>query len=602
MTWKRYDRITPKQRMILRYAPFDVSAHAHALWRDPFDFYREHKTTVDPRSVLPVATHDSLWLDPFDPQQRRLIPDPPPLRPVAGKPRRSRRASGPRRFAVRAVNPDVVDPPEGVPVAVPTEGSFNVAAKKREPIFDPIHNMKAIGKELSLLEDHLVQPTRRCDDCIRKHLVRAEAFGEEGISIDVKGEYVEDFGKVLEEIRALQVPAMTPGVDLHHLGQEVRKVRKRVVRLGYLPKLASSFQPEPAVHRRGSRGRQIGAVAQPGAAEKVPEVQVPGGGAALRPGQAVIYAYRPKGDLGPIESWSRGRVLPIGSKAGEYTVNSIPESGYVAVEGQDGSYSYWAYASETIPVSSGDPMSVEFGRFGRIPRYSPKGTFRTPMDERRLAMIDIIQSVLEQTIELPQPVLGDVIRAAIINAAYESDLDPRAVGDEGRSIGLFQLHEGGAGAGMSVALRENPAANAARIAAEYKARLSERSPIRPDKLEQARMAVGVPLLSDLHAAAMDGQRPSVGEWAAAWAIQVERPYDPMDAAVNRKRTADEMFPPLSQRPRLVPPGAFTPSPSAAPSVVDEGQDMRVLLGGAAAVAAAVAGAWLFARRGTSGVR
>lgn len=596
MTWKRIDLLTPKQRLILRYAPFDVVAHSHALWRDPFDFYREHKTTIDPRSVFPVAMHDSLWLDLFDPQQRRLIVDPPPLRPVAGKRRRLRRASNPRRFAVRAAHPDAVDPPDGVPVAVPSEGSFN-ATTKMEPIFDPLHNMKAIGKELSLLEDHLVQPTRRCNDCIRKHLVRAEAFGEEGISLDVKGEHVEAFGQVLDEIRALQGPAMTPGVDRHQLGQRVRKVRKRVVRLGYLPKSGTSPQPDPVPELRGSRDRQIGAVAQPSVAETIPEVQIPGGGAALRPGQAVIYAYRPKGDLGPIESWSRGRVLPIGSRAGEYTVNSIPESGYVALETSDGTQTYWAYASETIPVSGGAPLSLEFGRFARIPRYSPRGTFRTPMDDQRLAMIDIIQSVLEQTIELPQPILGDVIRAAILNAAYESDLDPGAVGDEGRSVGLFQLHESGAGAGMSVALRKNPAANAMRIAAEYKARLSERAPLKPDKLEQARMAVGVPLLADLHAAALDGQRPSVGAWTAAWALQVERPHDPFDAAVNRKRTADELFPPSQKRLELVPPGAFAPSAPATPAVVDDGLDLRFVFGGAAVVAAAVAGAWLVARAG-----
>jgi hypothetical protein len=52
---------------------------------------------------------------------------------------------------------------------------------------------------------------------------------------------------------------------------------------------------------------------------------------------------------------------------------------------------------------------------------------------------------------------------AVVNAYAESRLNPLASGDGGHSIGLFQLHDAGAGAGMSLAARLDPAQNAARI-------------------------------------------------------------------------------------------------------------------------------------------
>lgn len=52
---------------------------------------------------------------------------------------------------------------------------------------------------------------------------------------------------------------------------------------------------------------------------------------------------------------------------------------------------------------------------------------------------------------------------AIAVARYESNLNPDAIGDNGNSVGLFQLNAQGEGAGMTVAQREDPATNA-RIA------------------------------------------------------------------------------------------------------------------------------------------
>lgn len=57
-----------------------------------------------------------------------------------------------------------------------------------------------------------------------------------------------------------------------------------------------------------------------------------------------------------------------------------------------------------------------------------------------------------------------VALAAVANAWAESGFNPNAVGDSGRSVGLFQLHEAGVGSGMSVEARRDPHTNARTMA------------------------------------------------------------------------------------------------------------------------------------------
>lgn len=57
-----------------------------------------------------------------------------------------------------------------------------------------------------------------------------------------------------------------------------------------------------------------------------------------------------------------------------------------------------------------------------------------------------------------------VALAAVANAWAESSLYPNAIGDSGKSVGLFQLHEAGVGSGMSVEARRDPRTNARTMA------------------------------------------------------------------------------------------------------------------------------------------
>jgi len=55
---------------------------------------------------------------------------------------------------------------------------------------------------------------------------------------------------------------------------------------------------------------------------------------------------------------------------------------------------------------------------------------------------------------------GVPLNLALAIAAVESGYNPNAIGDNGHSVGLYQLNDAGEGAGMTVAQRENPLANA----------------------------------------------------------------------------------------------------------------------------------------------
>lgn len=68
---------------------------------------------------------------------------------------------------------------------------------------------------------------------------------------------------------------------------------------------------------------------------------------------------------------------------------------------------------------------------------------------------DVVQAITQAANQLGVPV-----QVAIAIAQQESGLDPNAVGDNGHSIGLFQLYDQGEGAGMTDAQRRDPLTNA----------------------------------------------------------------------------------------------------------------------------------------------
>lgn len=112
--------------------------------------------------------------------------------------------------------------------------------RKRSKIIRPSissskFNFREICKQLILLEDHLSDDDKYCIDCIRKHLLSVEGYAEESLTLEPSGEWVADSNLVANLARDWIV-RFTDGEKLKKLGQEIRKLRKRLVSKSYDPR------------------------------------------------------------------------------------------------------------------------------------------------------------------------------------------------------------------------------------------------------------------------------------------------------------------------------------------------------------------------------
>lgn len=123
------------------------------------------------------------------------------------------------------------------------------------PIMEPAYNLREICKQLILLEDHLFHPRKRCLDCIRKHLLTAEALAEEAVTLDVDGSTRESTDGLADQIRefwnAVQDVPEEDGSYIE-VAQAVRDLRKGLVAQCYGVRVASwldtgtgGFEPHP---------------------------------------------------------------------------------------------------------------------------------------------------------------------------------------------------------------------------------------------------------------------------------------------------------------------------------------------------------------------
>lgn len=133
-----------------------------------------------------------------------------------------------------------------------------------------------------------------------------------------------------------------------------------------------------------------------------------------------------------------------------------------------------------------------------------------------------------------------VALAAIVNADHESGLNHMAIGDKGKSVGLFQLHENGGGKGMSVADRQNPQLNARRIISEYVAARS-----RTSGRDLSKGGASIPAPS-LDGALSNGA--TVAQMAGLFGFHVERPWYLEQALTERAARADKLLPAVARLP------------------------------------------------------
>ncbi len=123
------------------------------------------------------------------------------------------------------------------PAARTTKGRFGDALPPsaaspaiRRDLLTPALNLRDVVKQMLLLEDHLLQPDRRCPDCIRKHLLKIEALVEEARSLDKSGACAPTLNALQRWGEAMQrAYAKNPGpAQFHAMSGVVRAARKRL--------------------------------------------------------------------------------------------------------------------------------------------------------------------------------------------------------------------------------------------------------------------------------------------------------------------------------------------------------------------------------------
>lgn len=97
------------------------------------------------------------------------------------------------------------------------------------PIMHPLYNLREVCKQMALLEDHLNNPRKRCEDCIRKHFLTIEALLEEAVSLDNKQKWVGLTEGKADWLRDLQAQWLDKA-DPVDIAQGLRAIRKELSR------------------------------------------------------------------------------------------------------------------------------------------------------------------------------------------------------------------------------------------------------------------------------------------------------------------------------------------------------------------------------------
>ena len=521
----------------------------HELWRD------ERAGPLSDVNRFPVATHNMLWEDLFDPDDDlplahrsedpigdllddvdALLGDEVPRAPRASKPKpRPRRKKKAKKGS----------------------GAASLA-----PIFDPRHNVREVCKQLVLLEDHLFQPNKRCDDCIRKHLLAAEAFAEEAVTLDKDQQHTDLTDGLVGKLRGI-ARMSSEGASREDVAQAVRKLRKSLSKPCF-GALGSAAVATPA---SGST-----AVATPLLQPRLKPMVIKGG-------EEVFVYYSDESRFNVLA----GIVSEVGSDCSGWEVQRIPDEGKVPVTHPDGDC-VWPEAERLFRRPfSGAPFLSETTKGRRVPTYWADGTRHLALDDAQQVMGDLIQCVL--TNRLPDSlcrlagvtsagcrdkVVAKIARAAMVVALYASELNPNA---EGNGVGLFQLSGDKAGVGLSTEQLKNPILNTERAALDLLWHLHGGQPpweLRAEGKEAGEVYEPSTKLRELVAreasARSPATAPSVGDWVAAWTTEVERPNNAEAEAERRRKTADALWPPsvvpkaapMSQAP-MVQPAATAPA-------------------------------------------
>ena len=450
-------------------------------------------------------------------------------------------------------------------------------------VFAPRHNLREMAKELILLEDHLAQPAKHCPDCIRKHLLKAEALAEEAVQLDEDGSQQERLRPLPGQIRNIQ-RAFLADTDRNALQQQVRQLRKVLSKESFD---ALAFKPtaqEAAVKEETEDAVSTNRTPIVFALERGP----------ARKGSSAAFGAKPV-SASPLPT---SVVAALQRRLSE-GVENTPAPVFFRTRNKDGTVTITegqvkGIQGDALVVTTLEPKprTVSVPLSDTILDLSGADSFRSISWPSVLALtrkkgvdllsivpgtpawqnIRVIASVLWPLVDsfalryagpsepARQALLQRLLIAAVVNAAYESNLDAAIEGDSGKAVGLFQLREDGAGIGMSKADRKDAFLNTARIAQRF-------GEVRKFFTSLAETEVKIP-----------GSTP-FSAWAGLFARYVEAPSDKDGAQRVRGDTAATAFLPVPVVERGQPV-AVAPPPSA-PSL------LPWLLGGITVTALAI---------------
>jgi hypothetical protein len=100
------------------------------------------------------------------------------------------------------------------------------------PVLDPTFNMREAAKQCILLEDHLNNLKKRCNDCIRKHFLTVDGFLEESVSLEKdisRRGYYRNLHLEWVKIEKLYAENPLDSDNLDNISQKIRHFRKPLV-------------------------------------------------------------------------------------------------------------------------------------------------------------------------------------------------------------------------------------------------------------------------------------------------------------------------------------------------------------------------------------
>ena len=127
---------------------------------------------------------------------------------------------------------------------------------------------------------------------------------------------------------------------------------------------------------------------------------------------------------------------------------------------------------------------------------------------------EVSETIEDELNQLDIP--DNIIAAAIVNAVAESNLNPNAVGDGGKSVGAFQLHKNGLGKKLSIDDRKNIYTNA--------------------------NIVGIQILKNNKLFALNESGADISELSAVFAEEIMKPADIETKKQERREIANKIFP------------------------------------------------------------